>query len=70
VELNNLLDERELSLLLGRAVSSLQKDRLRGDGVPFIRVGRQVRYRRADVESWLASRPLHGSTSDPGSRAA
>jgi len=66
VELNNLLDERDLSQVLGRAVSSIQKDRLRGGGVPFIRVGRQIRYRRSDLDQWLAARPVHSSTSDTG----
>ena len=27
-----------------------------GNGIPFIKVGRLVRYRRSDLEAWLESR--------------
>ena len=59
-----LLDDRDVARLTGRARSSLQKDRLYGGGIPFIRLGRLVRYRPADVDAWLASRPTLRSTSD------
>jgi predicted DNA-binding transcriptional regulator AlpA len=59
-----LLSDRDLSQLTGRSRSSLQKDRLRGDGVPFVRIGRLVRYHASDVEEWFASRPRLRSTSD------
>ena len=29
-------------------------------GPPFIKVGRHVRYRRVDIERWLASRTITG----------
>jgi predicted DNA-binding transcriptional regulator AlpA len=50
-----LLSDREVSALIGRARPTLQKDRLRGDGIPFVRIGRLVRYRRSDVERWFAT---------------
>jgi excisionase family DNA binding protein len=28
--------------------------------IPFMRVGRAIRYRRSDLESWLASRTVNG----------
>jgi hypothetical protein len=58
-----LLTESELSRLTGRAVSTLQKDRCVGAGIPFIRLGRLVRYRQSDVAVFLASLPAHSSTS-------
>jgi hypothetical protein len=60
----NLLSDRELSRVTRRSRSSLQKDRLKGGGVPFIRIGRLVRYRAADVEAWLAKLPIRRSTSE------
>ncbi len=30
-----------------------------GNGIPFIKVGRLVRYRRSDLEAWLESRTLN-----------
>ena len=65
VEIEPLLDDRDLEEITGKARSSWQKARLTGDGPPFIRLGRLVRYRRGDVESWLASHASLRSTSDP-----
>ena len=31
----------------------------RGEGPTYVRVGRAVRYRRADVEVWLAARTVN-----------
>jgi predicted DNA-binding transcriptional regulator AlpA len=59
-----LLTDRELSTLIGRARSSLQKDRVVGRGVPFVRVGGQIRYRQSDVERYLAELPTHRSTAE------
>lgn len=58
-----LLDDFKVSALIGRARSTLQKDRVTGEGPPFVRVGRLVRYRQSDVESWLAGLELQHSTS-------
>jgi predicted DNA-binding transcriptional regulator AlpA len=59
-----LLSDRDLARVIGRSRSSIQKDRLKGGSVPFVRIGRLVRYRLADVEAWLAARPTLNSTSD------
>jgi predicted DNA-binding transcriptional regulator AlpA len=59
-----LLDDRDLEHITGRARSTWQKSRLTGEGPPFIRLGRLVRYRLSDVETWLAARPTLRSTSE------
>jgi predicted DNA-binding transcriptional regulator AlpA len=59
-----LLDDRDLERLTGGKRSTWQKRRLTGDGPPFIRIGgRLVRYRRSEVEAWLAAIPSLRSTS-------
>jgi predicted DNA-binding transcriptional regulator AlpA len=65
-----LLTDFDLERLTGRARSSWQKARLTGDGPPFVRLGRLVRYRFSDFEAWLASRPRLRSTSETADRAA
>lgn len=60
-----LIDDRELSRRIGRARSTLQKDRVAGRGVPYVRIGSLVRYRESDVEFYLASLPARRSTSEP-----
>ena len=51
-----LLDDLQVSRVVKRARSTLQKDRVTGTGIPFVRIGRLVRYRQSDVEAWLAAR--------------
>jgi predicted DNA-binding transcriptional regulator AlpA len=69
-QIQPLLSDFDLERLTGRARSSWQKARLTGNGPPFVRLGRLVRYRASDVEAWLASRPSLRSTSDTAGKAA
>lgn len=48
---------------LGLSASTLAKKRLRGDGPPFVKFGGAVRYRREDLEAFIAS-AVRTSTSD------
>jgi predicted DNA-binding transcriptional regulator AlpA len=59
-----LLDDNEVAQITGRARSTLQKDRVIGTGIPFVRVGRLVRYRQSDVAAYLAALPSLRSTSE------
>ena len=61
-----LLTDTDVARLTGRARKTLQKDRLRGgdDCIPFIRLGRLVRYRQSDVVEFIARRPTFRSTSE------
>lgn len=63
-QIDPLLTDFDLERVTGRARSSWQKARLTGAGPPFIRLGRLVRYRRSDVELWLAAHPSLRSTSE------
>ena len=49
----------------GLAKSTLEKMRVRGDGCPFIRIGRAVLYDPDDLDAWLAAN-RRKSTSDRG----
>jgi len=60
-----LLTPRDASAFLGLSRSWLAKLRLTGDGPPFIKLGRQVRYRLGDLEAWLNGQ-VRSSTSDSG----
>jgi excisionase family DNA binding protein len=51
--LQSLLTPHEVALYLGVPLQTLYAWRYRGDGPRGYRVGRHVRYRRADVEHWL-----------------
>ena len=53
VALADLLTSTELARLLSVSVRKLERDRQEGTGVPYIKFGRRVLYRGADVEGYL-----------------
>jgi predicted DNA-binding transcriptional regulator AlpA len=63
--LDSLLSDRDVEKITGRARSTLQKDRVVGSGIPFVRIGRLVRYRQSDVQAFLDALPARRSTSEP-----
>ena len=63
-----LLTEHDLSALTKKSVRTLQGQRVRGDGIPFVKLGAHVRYRMADIESYLAAHTRR-STSDTSEAA-
>jgi predicted DNA-binding transcriptional regulator AlpA len=62
--LDRLLSDRDVEKITGRARSTLQKDRVAGSGIPFVRLGRLVRYRSSDVSAFLDALPSRRSTSE------
>ena len=50
---DDFLTEVQLSAILRRATSTLQKDRFYGRGVPYIKIGQQVRYRVEDLMEYM-----------------
>jgi predicted DNA-binding transcriptional regulator AlpA len=49
------LNQPQVAALLPISESFLKKARVRGDGPPYIKVGRRVLYNRHDLDAWLAS---------------
>lgn len=47
------LTSEEVSRLTGLAVATLAKYRTQRIGIPFYRLGRAIRYKYGDVESWI-----------------
>lgn len=58
-----LLDETQVSALTGIKVSTLQFFRRERRGPQFLKIGRLVRYRRSDIQSWInaSAIPSHDS---------
>jgi predicted DNA-binding transcriptional regulator AlpA len=57
-----LLTPRETADRLRVSVSWLAKARMRGDGPPYVKIGRSVRYPENAVHQWVKSQ-MHLSTS-------
>jgi excisionase family DNA binding protein len=54
---DELLDESATALALKVKPQTLSVWRMTGRyGLPFVRVGRSIRYRKSDIDAWLASR--------------
>ena len=45
--------ETELAEMIQRSVQTLRNDRHRRRGLPYIKIGRSIRYDLADVEAYL-----------------
>jgi len=44
--------------------ATMERDRWAGGGIPFIKIGRAVKYRKADVLAWLEQNQTQNSTSE------
>ena len=59
-QIETLLNERQLSRLIGVSIGTLRFWRGEGKGPRFRKVGQLVRYVPSDVNAWLNSRPAGG----------
>ena len=59
----DILDTPEAASYIRLSKPTLERLRLTGDGPPYAKLGKAVRYRRTDLDAWLASR-LVRSTSE------
>jgi hypothetical protein len=55
-----VLDENNLDQNYKLTKPWQRKHRRLGDGPPFMRIGRMIRYRRDQVEKWLAEHEVKG----------
>lgn len=55
---NRYLNEKQVSEMIGRALPTLRNDRFLGKGIPYVKVGRSVRYNFHDVVDFMESRKI------------
>ena len=53
------IDEREVSRITGRALPTLRNDRFNRRGITYVKLGRSVKYRLADVLEFMESRKIN-----------
>jgi hypothetical protein len=63
---DRFLNEYELADRHQRSVKTVRNDRVRGTGVPFVRIGRSVRYRLSDIVRYEAERLCTSTSSNGG----
>jgi hypothetical protein len=52
---NTYLTQREAAAILRLSERTLERHRLTGTGPKFMKAGRRVLYRPADIEAWVAA---------------
>lgn len=55
-----IMDTVQLAPVLNTTPAALAQDRYRGGGIPFVKIGRRVRYLRADVAAYLVTHRTGG----------
>lgn len=61
-----LLNENDAANLVCQSVRTLQKWRVNGNGPSYFKIGRSVRYSRAELLGWIESRRrAHSSQPEP-----
>jgi predicted DNA-binding transcriptional regulator AlpA len=62
-----LMDSAAVAKMLGMNPNWPAVARMTGNGPRYLRIGRLVRYRREDVEEWLASKERTSTSSSDAS---
>jgi predicted DNA-binding transcriptional regulator AlpA len=58
VESSRYLNEVQVAEMTGRALSTLRNERSRNEGIPYIKIGRSVRYSLQDVINFMEARKI------------
>ena len=59
-----LLSTADYGKLTRRKPQSIRRERMRGDGPPYIRLGRCVFYRATDIEEWFESKKVRNTAEE------
>ena len=57
-ELPRYLTEKEVAQITGRSLSTLRSDRFNSRGLPYVKIGRSVRYALNDVIRFMEDRKI------------
>ncbi len=59
-----LFNQNVVAYVRDCSTATMERDRWAGGGIPFIKIGRAVKYRKTDVLEWLDKCRAQSSTSD------
>lgn len=68
MEANRLLNQTEVAEFLGLSEAWLERARWAGNGPRYVKFGRAVRYKFADIEKYLASRERMSTSAKGGGK--
>jgi len=58
----DILITREAAAYCRLGKPTLERFRISGNGPPFLKIGGAVRYRRGDLDAWLATRLIRSTS--------
>lgn len=58
-----LFSQETIAAIRGCSLATMERDRWIGSGVPYMKIGRLVRYRKSDVQAWIDQHTVVNSTS-------
>jgi hypothetical protein len=61
-----LLNQSEAARLLRLSTRTMERMRLQGNGPPFVKANRSVRYRLSDLEAYIAARVVSSTSMGDG----
>ncbi|HAT9529897.1 TPA: DNA-binding protein [Legionella pneumophila subsp. pneumophila] len=61
-----LFNQQTIAAVLSCSTQLLERNRWAGGGVPYLKIGRKVLYRKSDVLHFLQQQKVYHSTSDEG----
>lgn len=59
-----LFSQETVAAILHCSIATIERDRWIGTGIPFVKIGRMVRYRKTDIRDWLEKHKAFVSTSE------
>lgn len=61
-----LFNQQTIAAVLSCSTQLLERNRWAGMGVPYLKIGRKVLYRKSDVQNFIQQQRIYRSTSDEG----
>lgn len=58
MNLSQLLDEKSVAKILGLSIQTLRNDRAARRRIPYVKIGKAVRYRPEDIAAFIESRRI------------
>lgn len=62
--LSALFSQETVGAILNCSLATIERDRWIGAGIPFVKIGRMVRYRKKDIHDWLEKHKSFQSTTE------
>lgn len=59
-QVDRLLTQKEVADWTGMSPAWFEMARFKGTGIPYVKIGRAVRYRTSDVQNWINDHVVGG----------